>query len=48
MFKPTPLENTLPTGPWQGLLMQAFSILDDMQLHCGVANPFWPSAVALF
>jgi hypothetical protein len=41
MFKPTPLENTLPTGPWQGLLMQAFSILDDMQLHCGVANPFW-------
>lgn len=36
-----PLESTLPAGPWQGLLMQAFTILDDMQVHSGVADPFW-------
>ena len=31
----------LPDGPWQTLLTHAFHILDDMQLHSGVANPFW-------
>lgn len=36
-----PLESTLPAGPWQVLLMQAFTILDDMQVHSGVADPFW-------
>ena len=31
----------LPEGPWQSLLSHAFQLLDDMQLHSGVANPFW-------
>jgi hypothetical protein len=31
----------LADGPWQTLLTQALHILDDMQLHSGVANPFW-------
>ena len=31
----------LPEEPWQSLLSHAFQLLDDMQLHSGVANPFW-------
>ena len=31
----------LSEGPWQSLLSHAFQLLDDMQLHSGVANPFW-------
>jgi predicted nucleotidyltransferase component of viral defense system len=31
----------LPEGPWQSLLSHAFHLLDDMQLHSGVANPLW-------
>jgi len=31
----------LPEGPWQSLLYHAFHLLDDMQLHSGVANPLW-------
>lgn len=31
----------LPSGPWQPLLSHAFTILDDLTWHSGVAEPFW-------
>jgi hypothetical protein len=34
-------DRELPSGPWQPLLEQAFTILDDLKLHSGVADPFW-------
>jgi len=31
----------LPKGPWEILLKHAFAIMDDLEKHGGIKNPFW-------
>lgn len=31
----------LPKGPWEILLKHAFAIIDDLEKHGGIKNPFW-------
>ena len=33
--------NPLPPGPWQVLLQRALLLVDDIQRHGGLADPFW-------
>jgi hypothetical protein len=33
--------NPLPPGPWHVLLQRALLLVDDIQRHGGLADPFW-------
>jgi predicted nucleotidyltransferase component of viral defense system len=33
-------QGSLPDGAWQGLLQQAYSLIDEIATH-GIQNPFW-------
>jgi arsenate reductase len=32
---------SLPSGPWEVLFQRALRLVDDIQRHGGLANPFW-------
>jgi hypothetical protein len=38
---------TLPDGVWQGLLQQAYALIDEIAAH-GIQNPFWTLGAARF
>jgi hypothetical protein len=32
---------SLPSGPWEVLFQRALRLVDDIQRHGGLADPFW-------
>jgi predicted nucleotidyltransferase component of viral defense system len=40
MATPLKTPDSLPGGIWQGLLQQAYSLIDEIAVH-GIQNPFW-------
>ena len=32
---------SLPSGPWEVLFQRALQLVDDIQRHGGLADPFW-------